>query len=58
VKSIKNDTWDEQMVRHMRFGTNEKFKSFISGYSLMDKPAEARYKSLAAAYYRKKVNFQ
>lgn len=55
VKSITADQWDDKMLRYMRYGTSEKLKSFLDGYSLMTKPAEARYKSMAAAYYRKKV---
>lgn len=58
IKSIATDTWDDTMLRYMRYGTNEKFKGFLEGYLLMDKPVEQRYKSMAAAYYRKKVIFE
>lgn len=58
VKSLSCDNWTDKDLRMMELGTNDNYKNFMKNYSLLTEPAETRYKSQAADYYRRKVRFR
>ena len=55
VKSILMDAWDIKEFSMMKEGGNTKFKAFMEECKLTQELPNVKYKTKAAAYYRKRV---
>ena len=56
VKSTRADRWEESHLKAMTLGGNQKLKKHFSEFDLLDETPENRYKTVAAHYYRRKLD--
>ena len=58
IRSVALGSWNEKQIQYLEMGGNDKFSKFLDTYALMTEPANNKYKSKAAEYYRSQVNIQ
>ena len=49
------DSWSEKQLKCMNLGGNKALYDFLAEYDLNTEPAEVRYQTKAADFYRRKV---
>jgi ADP-ribosylation factor GTPase-activating protein 1 len=58
IKSMTMDSWTDQQLNMMKEGGNAKFKAFMETYNLNQESPAMKYKTKAAEYYRKSVDYK
>jgi hypothetical protein len=53
IRSLTLNSWNEKQLRMMTLGGNRNLRAYLSEYSLLETPVDARYKSAACDYYSK-----